>query len=128
VDQAGGLNMPFSYERIKQDLLKEQAQLKEQLERLNAVEYESVGYSNHMADDATGAFDQAVDMALKRKIETSLGNVERALVRFEDGTYGICETCGARIDRARLEALPHAMHCLDCQVLYEHNNTQKGSR
>lgn len=122
------MNMPFSYERIKQDLLEEQAQLKEQLERLNAAEYESVGYSNHMADDATDAFDQAVDVALKRNVETSLENVERALARFEDGTYGICETCGARIDRARLEALPYAMHCLDCQILYEQNNTQKGSR
>jgi RNA polymerase-binding transcription factor DksA len=113
--------MPFSYERVKQALLDEQGKLTQQLERLETTEYESIGYSNHMADDATDAFDQAVDEALKRKIETSLEEVERALTKFEKGTYGLCEACGARIDRARLEALPQAQYCIDCQARHEHN-------
>jgi DnaK suppressor protein len=120
--------MPFSYERAKRELLEEQAKLIEQLQWLEAAEYESIGYSNHMADDATDAFDQAVDVALKRKVETSLGEVERALVKFGDGTYGICEACGARIDRARLEALPYARCCLDCQARHEHSRTRTVSR
>ncbi|HEY71922.1 MAG: hypothetical protein DRJ03_07120 [Chloroflexi bacterium] len=118
--------MPFSYERAKQELLDERAKLSEQLEQLEAVEYESIGYSNHMADDATDAFDQAVDVALKRKIETSLKETERALGKLDDGTYGICETCGGRIDRARLEALPQARRCMDCQARREHGGTQEG--
>lgn len=120
--------MPFSYERAKRELLEERAKLKEQLERLEATEYESIGYSNHMADDATEAFDQAVDVALKRKVEATLEEVKRALAKFEDGTYGICETCGARIDRARLEALPYARYCLDCQARHEQGGTRRGSR
>ena len=120
--------MPFSYERARQELLEELAKLKEQLEQLEAIKYDSIGYSNHMADDATEAFDQAVGVALQRKVETSLEEVERALTKFENGTYGICEACGARIDRARLEALPHARCCLDCQARREHGGTRAASR
>lgn len=120
--------MPFSYERAKRELLEEQTKLKEQLGRLETAEYEGVGYSNHMADDGTEAFNQAVGVALKRKVKATLGEVERALAKFDDGTYGICEACGARVDRARLEALPHARHCLECQARYEHGRPRKDSR
>lgn len=120
--------MPFSYERARQELLEEQTKLQEQLERLKATEYESIGYSNHIADDATDAFDQTVDVALKRKIEATLEQVERALAKFENGTYGLCEACGARIERARLEVLPHAVHCLDCQSRQERGSTRAGAR
>lgn len=113
--------MSFSYEKAKQQLVEEQAKLIEQLEQLEASRYESIGYSNHIADDATDAFEQAVDETLKHNAETSLEKVERALAKFDDGTYGLCEACGARIDRARLEALPHARHCLECQERREHS-------
>jgi DnaK suppressor protein len=119
--------MPFSYERVRQELLDEQVKLIQQLERLGTAQYESIGYGNHMADDATDAFDQAVDEALKRKVEASLEEVERALAKFENGTYGLCEACGARVDRARLEALPQARYCLDCQARHEHSGTRAGS-
>jgi DnaK suppressor protein len=111
--------MSFSYEKAKQQLLEERTKLVEQLEQLETSTYESIGYSNHIADDATDAFDQAVDVTLKRNAETSLEEVERALARLNDGTYGLCEACGARIDRARLEALPHARYCLECQARRE---------
>jgi DnaK suppressor protein len=113
--------MSFSYEKVKQQLLDERAKLKEQLERLEveAAEHESIGYGNHMADDATEAFEQAVGVALQRKVEATSEEVERALAKLEDGTYGICEACGARIDRARLEVLAHARCCLDCQARHE---------
>ena len=120
--------MPFSYERAKRELLEEQTKLEEQLRQLEAAKYESVGYSNHMADDATDAFDQAVDVALKRTVEASLEEIERALAKFDDGTFGICEACGGRIDRARLEVLPQAMYCLDCQACHERSGTRAGSR
>jgi DnaK suppressor protein len=120
--------MAFSYERARRELLDEQVKLQEQLKRLGAAEYESIGYSNHMADDGTDAFEQAVGVALQRKIESTLGEVERALVKFGDGTYGLCEVCGARIDRARLEILPHAKLCLGCQSRQEHGGIRIGSR
>lgn len=120
--------MPFSYERAKGTLLEERAKLREQLQRLGSAEYESIGYSNHMADDATEAFEQTVGVALQRKIEATLEEVERALAKFENGTYGLCEACAARIDRARLEVLPHAVYCLDCQARQEHSGARTVSR
>lgn len=120
--------MPFSYERVRQELLEEQAKLKEQLERLESAEYESVGYGNHIADDGTDAFEQAVGVALQRKVETTLEEVGRALVKLDDGTYGLCEACGARVDRARLEALPHAKYCLTCQSRTEQSGIRMVSR
>jgi DnaK suppressor protein len=116
--------MPFSYERARQELTQEQSKLRQQLARLESAEYESIGYGNHMADDGTEAFEQAVGVALQRKIETTLEQVERALNKLSDGTYGLCEACGARIDRARLEALPYARCCLTCQSRTE----RKGMR
>jgi DnaK suppressor protein len=113
--------MSFSYEKARIQLLEEQTELVEQLEQLENSKYESIGYSNHMADDATDAFDQAVDAALKRGLDASLEEVQRALKKFDKGTYGLCETCGARIERARLEVLPQAKYCLDCQERHEHS-------
>ena len=107
--------MPFSYDRVRQELLEEQAKLHEQLERLAATEYESVGYSNHMADDATEAFEQAKDLALRQGADRMLAEVNHALEKFCEGTYGWCEKCGQEIDWARLEALPAARLCITCQ-------------
>ena len=118
--------MSFSYERAKRELLEEQAELKKQLDHLEVAGHEGIGYSNHMADDATDAFDQAVDVTLKRKLDVAQQAVKSALAKLDNGTYGLCETCGTRIDRARLEALPHARHCLDCQARLEHSG--KGAR
>lgn len=120
--------MPFSYERARQELLEERGKLKEQLERLEAVEYESVGYGNHIADDATDAFEQTVGVALQRKLETTLEEVKRALAKLDNGTFGLCEACGVRVDRARLEALPYAKHCLNCQSRRERNGIRTVSR
>jgi DnaK suppressor protein len=119
--------MPFSYEAAKQDLLEEQAKLQEQLTRLESTEHESIGYSNHIADDATDAFEQTVEVALQRKMEATLDDVHRALAKFDNGTYGLCEGCGGRIERARLEALPRARYCLDCQSRKEQTRGRKGS-
>jgi RNA polymerase-binding transcription factor DksA len=118
--------MSFSYERAKRELLEEQAKLREQLEHLEVSGHEGIGYSNHMADDATDAFEQAEDVALKRKLDGAQEAVRSALAKLDNGTYGLCETCGARIDRARLEALPYVRHCLDCQARLEHSG--KGAR
>ena len=96
--------------------------LESERERLEAVlaqfdmdSSESLGYGNHMADDATEAFEQAKDLALRQNTEQLLFQVRDALERFDAGTYGICEQCGAEIDPARLKALPYATLCLRCQ-------------
>ena len=76
---------------------------------------ERTGYSNHMAEDATIVFEQARNVGQRRNHELMLADVEDALRRIEDGTYGYCRRCGAEIDTARLMALPTAALCYDCQ-------------
>ena len=87
----------------------------------SSVEHDrgAIGYSTHQADDATEAFEQAKGLTLRQNTERVLQKVETALARFEDGTYGLCSDCGRPIDPARLEALPYAQLCLDCQSKQE---------
>jgi RNA polymerase-binding transcription factor DksA len=112
--------MAFSYERARRQLLTEKKELQEQLTQLENDEYEGVGYGNHMADDGTEAFEQTVGVGFRRRVELGMERVSHALTKLDNGTYGICEDCGGRIDRARLEVLPQAVYCLECQAQHEH--------
>ena len=64
---------------------------------------------------ATQVFEQQRDLALRERNEGQLAAVERALGRLDDGTFGTCVRCGGAIAPERLEALPWAAHCIDCQ-------------
>ncbi len=97
----------------------EQARLLAMMAQMEIESDDSLGYSNHMADDATEAFEQAKDLALLQNAQRLLEQVRDALERLDDGTYGQCESCGESIDPARLEALPHATLCLRCQQRLE---------
>jgi RNA polymerase-binding protein DksA len=108
--------MPVPYEQLKNALLVEQAHLTEQLAGLTEVATQDhIGYSNHQADDASAAFDQAKDLSIRINAESLLKQVNNALKRFENGTYGLCVECNKPIDTARLKALPYAELCMDCQ-------------
>ena len=100
---------------LRERLESERDRLVSELGQLNVVGHENLGYGTHMADDATAAFDQARDLALRGNLEEMLKQVKGALVRVANGSYGVCERCGQQIDPARLKALPHASYCLDCQ-------------
>jgi DnaK suppressor protein len=93
----------------------ERARLQGIIAQAEAEGGENLGYGNHMADDASEAYEQAKDLALRQNAEQLLTKVEDALERFKKGTYGICEHCGTEIDPARLKALPYATLCLRCQ-------------
>ena len=64
---------------------------------------------------ASQVFEQQRDLALRDHNEAHLAAVEAALVRLDDGTYGTCVRCGRPIAPERLDALPWAAHCIDCQ-------------
>lgn len=93
----------------------ERERLKVQLQRDETWAGESIGYGNHMADDATAAFEQAKQLCVRSSLEDTLLDVEEALRKFDPGTYGVCESCGTMIDWARLEAMPEAKLCIKCQ-------------
>jgi RNA polymerase-binding transcription factor len=65
---------------------------------------------------ATQVFEQERELALRERATLHLQAIERALARLDDGTYGTCIRCGRPIAEARLEALPWAEHCIECQT------------
>ncbi len=112
--------MPTTYEELRHVLLQQERKLQAQLATTQrSVREEGVGYSNHMADAGSEVFEQAREVSMARSLRRSLDDVRHALRKFEDGTYGICESCGAVIELARLEALPSARYCMRCQTRLE---------
>lgn len=55
-----------------------------------------------------------LDLALRERVENRIDQMEEALERLEEGTYGTCSHCGRPIDVERLEALPQTDLCIDC--------------
>jgi len=107
--------MPKTYDELHEILLKKKKDLKRQLTTIESKSSEEgVGYSNHMADAGTDVFEQGRNVGLVRQLSRSLEDVRRALNRFEDGTYGICESCGGIINIPRLEVYPEARYCMPC--------------
>jgi DnaK suppressor protein len=78
-----------------------------------------MGYGTHMADDGTEAFEQAKDQSMRTRLQDTLKSVQEALQKFDQGTYGTCESCEQKIDWARLEAKPHAKLCIKCQQKHD---------
>ncbi len=64
---------------------------------------------------ASQVFEQQRDLALRDRAEQHLALVDAALARLDEGTFGACQRCGRPIAPERLEALPWAAHCIDCQ-------------
>ena len=73
----------------------------------------------HMADIGSDNFEQEFTLSLMENGEGMLDRIESALERIEDGTYGQCEECGARIPKTRLNAIPHTAMCVRCAAEFE---------
>ena len=102
-------------ESFRKRLEEERRRLMVDLERLVVTEQDNPGYSTHIADDATEVLENTKNHALRRNLQRLLGQVNDSLAKFDKGTYGMCGDCGGKIDHARLEALPYATLCIQCQ-------------
>lgn len=126
MDRAGVLaevvmrsEMSVRRQALKDALLAERERLIQELSAQQTIEHENPGYGNHMAEEATLVFEQATALALRQRLQRSLGEVEHALNKIAAGSYGQCESCGENIDPARLETLPQARMCMKCQTRVE---------
>ena len=105
------------YEKLK----KEKTDLLEKIEQLRALGQPSAerkegspfGKREEGADEAS---ELEKRLALGKRLEESLKEVEHALQKYEAGTYGLCDSCGQLIEQARLEAIPQASLCLNCKA------------
>ena len=104
-------------EQEKRKLDKERAETLADLDRLREYLRGEVDADAEEADP--DIYEREKTLALIRTLEDKLTSIERALRLAEKGTYGICERCGEKIDRARLEALPHTTLCVECKSQLE---------
>lgn len=101
-------------EKFKNQLQQELQELEKQLEeseRPQATELSN--YDNHPADNASDLTDQLTEMAIDEHRSDHAEEIEHALQAIEDGTYGKCAICGQEIPLGRLEAMPHALTCVE---------------
>ena len=73
------------------------------------------GPDNHLGDMATVTFDRELDEGLGEGAQQTLAQIDRALARVDEGTYGTCERCGEPIAEERLRVRPWATLCIDDQ-------------
>ncbi len=107
----------------KQLLLKEKEDVLNTLEERKDNEFSSnlrdeieelSVYDNHPGDIGTETYQMELNFALEQHQKEELKNIEEALKKIEIGHYGICEFCGANIQKERLEYTPAAKLCSEC--------------
>ncbi len=76
---------------------------------------EATGYSQHQADQGSDDFDRRISLEVTSQELSILRQIERALQKIEEGTYGICDISGDEIPLARLEAMPYALTTVKAQ-------------
>jgi RNA polymerase-binding transcription factor DksA len=105
-DRLEGLRAGFDGERLHDESSQES---------LSELSHLSI----HGADGASETFEREKDFTILEQIERELGEIDRALVRLDEGTYGRCEACRDPIDDERLAALPFARYCRAHQETWE---------
>ncbi len=79
-------------------------------------------FGMHQADAGSDAYDRDFALGLLSMEQDSLYEIDQALKRIEDGSYGVCEISGKQIMKARLEALPFTRYTVECQAEIEKRN------
>lgn len=86
------------------------------------------GYGSHQADGGTDSFDRDFALSLVSSEQEALNEIEEAILRIKDGSYGTCEITGKPIPAARLTAVPFARYSVEGQVEHEKNRHRRGQR
>ena len=80
---------------------------------------EAKGYSQHSADEGTDDFVKSINLQVTNKEFSLLRQIDRALEKIEEGTYGVCDLSGEEIPIKRLEAIPYATMTVKAQEKFE---------
>jgi DnaK suppressor protein len=80
---------------------------------------EATGYSQHQADQGTDDFDRRISLEVSHKEFDLLRQIDRALEKIDENTYGVCDVTGEKIPVARLEAIPYATMTVKAQEMFE---------
>ncbi|MCM8812313.1 MAG: TraR/DksA family transcriptional regulator [Candidatus Omnitrophica bacterium] len=115
-----------------QDLKKQLLELREQVsDEIKNIGNESMkkslreasgdlsSYSVHMADAASGSFEREISLGRVSGDQEMLYRIDEAIRKIEESSYGDCESCGEKIAKDRLKAIPYATLCRDCKQKQE---------
>ena len=101
---------------LTDDLMVRRAMLAIDLERLTEPPEPgaSVNFGKRIGEGTSEAVERLSTTAAARSIASSIEAIDRALDKLSNGSYGVCDGCGAAIAPARLAALPATAHCVEC--------------
>jgi RNA polymerase-binding transcription factor DksA len=108
----GPVDAPDAPAEVVERLAEVQANLTAQLSELDGTEID-LAVDENFADSGQVAAEEGENRALAAQLRDQLDDVERALAKLDDGTYGLCEVCSQPIGDARLEAMPAARFCIE---------------
>jgi RNA polymerase-binding transcription factor len=106
-------------EAIRHALEQERDALASELGMLTAVERDpaaTIGFGKRVGEGTSQAVERIERVGQVGALSAKYGDVQRALTKFEEGTYGICDRCGATIPDERLEARPASVLCMRCST------------
>lgn len=104
-------------EAVARTLRERRAELGRELSILTEVPRDpmaAVSFGKRIGDGTTEAVERLNRVGVANAIATTLADVDRAIAKLDEGTYGICDSCGEPIPAERLEAVPSAVLCVRC--------------
>ncbi len=111
---------------IKQKLLEQKMEILDKLMNKNRDYVDNLKNEiGDLADEAYEVIERELAYDLSMAEKTVLDDINDALKKIENGTYGICEDCGAPIPPERLKAKPYAKYCIKCKEKHEIRNSFK---
>lgn len=115
-------------EKYRKKLIAEKDHIRKEIEALDAVldfsentpgQSELADYDQHPADDGTDTFEKEKDVSVRANWHDVMVRVDEAIEKIERGSYGQCDRCGIAIPKERLNAMPYAVYCIECQDAIE---------
>ena len=100
---------------IREALVRQRNQLMSLVQSTQAQMAEKAGDFADVSDRASGGFEDELALGLMKIEAAQIDDIEAAIKRIDDDTYGLCADCGKLIPRKRLEVLPFAQRCLNCE-------------
>jgi DnaK suppressor protein len=115
------ISVAIKSDKVRAFLEKEKKRIQEELAQLTSSgehpmdERREGSPFGKREEEATESMEFEKRLAIEERLKSLLTEVDRALQKMDQGTYGTCDICNTKIDPARLEALPQAIMCLNCR-------------
>jgi len=122
-------SIPKKWKKYYKLLLELRQHVSDELDLHTSDTLKKEAYDNSIEDDSgTDVFDRDFALSLVSNEQEALNEVEEAILRIKDGTYGVCEVTGEEIGKERLTAVPFARYSVQGQAEYEKNQRRKVER